>query len=117
MPGRLGGQMVCLDLAGKHVWESGPKYRFGLGPWMIADGLLFAMDDEGTLTMAEATSAGFKPLGTAKVLDGHETWAPMAISAGRLLVRGPQPPRLPRRAEGVTPWPQANCRRRNSRTT
>jgi outer membrane protein assembly factor BamB len=85
--GPLGGQMVCMDLAGEHVWESGPKYRFGLGPYMIADGLLLAMDDEGNLTMAEASSAGFKPLASAKVLQGHESWAPMAISGGRLLVR------------------------------
>jgi outer membrane protein assembly factor BamB len=93
LPGDAGsqaGQLVCLDLAGQQVWASGTDHRFGLGPLIIADGLLFAMNDDGVLTMAEATSAGFKPLGTAKVLDGHETWAPMAIAGGRLLVRNLQ---------------------------
>jgi outer membrane protein assembly factor BamB len=85
--GAMGGQLACIDMAGEHIWTSGRENRFGLGPNMIADGLLFAMNDEGVLTMAEATSAGFKPLGRARVLEGHETWAPMAIAGGRLIVR------------------------------
>jgi len=85
--GSLGGQLVCLGLDGKHVWTSGTGHRFGLGPWMIADGLIFAMNDDGVLTTAEATAGGFKPLAQAKVLDGRETWAPLAIAGGRLIVR------------------------------
>jgi len=85
--GSLGGQLVCLDLEGKHVWTSGAADRFGLGPLLIADGLIFAMNDNGLLTLAEATSVGYKPLARAQVLDGHETWAPMAIAGGRLIVR------------------------------
>jgi len=86
--GRLAEQLICMDLTGGHVWSSGRDHRFGLGPYMIADGLLFAMDDEGVLTMAEATAEAFNPLARAEVLPGgHETWAPMAIADGRLLVR------------------------------
>jgi outer membrane protein assembly factor BamB len=86
--GSLGGQMVCLGLDGKHAWTSGSGSRFGLGPWMIAGGLLFALNDGGLLTMAEATPAGYKPLAQAQVLPGgHETWAPMALAGGRLIVR------------------------------
>jgi outer membrane protein assembly factor BamB len=77
-----------MDLAGHYAWTSGPKYRFGLGPYIIADGLIFVMNDTGVLTMAEATSAGFKPLGSATVLpEGRETWGPMAIAGRRLIVR------------------------------
>ena len=86
--GALAEQLLCMDLTGSHVWASGRDYRFGLGPYMIADNLIFAMDDEGVLTMAEVSSEAFKPLATAKVLsEGHETWAPLAIADGRLLVR------------------------------
>jgi outer membrane protein assembly factor BamB len=86
--GAVAEQLICMDLRGGHVWASGREHRFGLGPYMIADGLLFAMNDEGVLTMAEATAEAFRPLATARVLpDGHETWAPMAIADGRLLVR------------------------------
>jgi outer membrane protein assembly factor BamB len=85
--GSLGGQLVCLGLDGKHAWTSGVAQRYGLGPWMIADGLLLAMNDDGVLTMAEASPEGLKMLGRAKVLDGRETWAPLAIAGGRLIVR------------------------------
>jgi len=84
----LGEQLVCMDLEGKHRWTSGRTNRFGLGSYMIADGMIFAMDDEGVLTLAEATTEGYRQLARAKVLpDGHETWAPLAIAGGRLLVR------------------------------
>ncbi len=80
-------QMVCLDLNGNQRWASGPQYRFGLGPYMIANGLLLALDDDGRLTMAEATPEAFRPLAQARVLEGHDCWGPMAIVKGRLIVR------------------------------
>lgn len=80
-------QMVCLNLDGTVRWASGSQYRFGLGPYMIANGLLLALDDDGTLTMAEASPDAFKVLARAKVLDGHDCWGPMAIVKGRLIVR------------------------------
>jgi outer membrane protein assembly factor BamB len=85
--GSLGGNLVCMAPDGKQVWTSGSANRFGLGPWMIADGCVLAMNDDGVLSMIEATPAGFKLLAKAKVIDGHETWAPLAIAGGRLLVR------------------------------
>ncbi|MBN2022719.1 MAG: PQQ-like beta-propeller repeat protein [Pirellulales bacterium] len=80
-------QLVCLDLAGNEVWASGPKHRFGLGPYLIADGLIFALEDLGFLTVAEATPAGFRPLAQAQVLQGHDAWGPMALVHGWLLAR------------------------------
>jgi outer membrane protein assembly factor BamB len=84
---RGGGQLVCLDLAGNELWNSGAD-RFGHGPYLIADGLLFVMDDHGTLTMASATPNGYERLGRHDVLpDGHDAWGPMALVDGRLIVR------------------------------
>jgi outer membrane protein assembly factor BamB len=81
------GQMVCLDLEGSEVWNSG-RDHFGHGPFMFADGLLFAMDDEGLLTLAEVTPGGYRPLAQYQAFaDGHDAWGPMAIVAGRLIVR------------------------------
>jgi len=84
---RPNGELVCLDLQGKVLWASGMSHRFGLGPFMIADGRIFVMDDIGELTMAQATAEGFRPLAHAKVLDGHDAWGPMALAGGRLIVR------------------------------
>lgn len=80
-------ELVCLDANGKEVWRSGPEHRFGLGPYLIADGLIYVMNDDGVLTMAEASSKGYRQLGRAQVIDGHDAWGPMAMVGGRLLVR------------------------------
>jgi len=83
-----GGQMACLDLSGKRLWESGTTRRFGLGPFMIADGLILALNDQdGMLRLAEAASDQYRELASAKALDGHDAWAPMALVAGRLILR------------------------------
>lgn len=83
-------QLVCLDLDGRVVWTSSNTNQFGprgLGPYSIADGLIFILDDDGTLTLAEASPAGYKQLARAKVLDGPDAWAPMAFASGRLIIR------------------------------
>ena len=80
-------QLVCLDLDGRVVWSSGSQHRFGLGPYLIADGLIYVLNDEGRLTLAEATPEGYKQLAQAQVLAGHDSWGPMAMAAGRLIVR------------------------------
>lgn len=82
-----GGQLVCLDLDGKVKWSSGVKARFGLGPYMIAGGMIYLLNDSGTLTLAEASPDGYTQLAQAKVLDGPDSWAPPALVGGRLLVR------------------------------
>ena len=85
---RPNGELVCLDLQGKQVWASGTSHRFGLGPFMLAQGRIFVMDDNGDLTMAQASPDGFRPLAHAKVFDdGHDAWGPMALAGGRLIVR------------------------------
>ncbi len=82
------GQLACATPEGEVLWKSGANHRFGLGPYLISDqGLLYVMNDTGVLTLAEASPGGFKLLARARVLDGRESWAPMALVAGRLIVR------------------------------
>ena len=83
---RPSGELVCLDLAGKVLWTSGGD-RFGLGPFIIADGKILVMDDEATLTMARAVPDGYKPLAKARVIEGHDAWGPFALAGSRLIVR------------------------------
>ncbi len=80
------GPVVCLDLQGRTLWSSDPV-QFGLGPLLIADGLLFAADDTGKLSLLEAGPAASRVLAQAQVIQGHDTWAPMALAGGRLLIR------------------------------
>jgi outer membrane protein assembly factor BamB len=84
---RGGGQLVCMDLDGNEQWNSG-KDRFGHGPYMIADGLIFVMGDRGRLVAAEATARAYRKLTECQVFtDGHDAWGPMALVAGRLILR------------------------------
>jgi len=82
-------QLVCLAPDGNVVWTSTTANKFGRngGPYAIVNGLLYIMDDEGKLTLAEATPEGYLPLAHAKVLDGRESWGPMAIAGNRMIVR------------------------------
>ena len=81
-------QLVCLDADGVVVWSSGSQHRFGIGPYMVADGLMFVMNDTGQLTLAEATPTGYRQLAESQVIDdGNDSWGPMALAGGRLIVR------------------------------
>ncbi|MBA7612847.1 Outer membrane protein assembly factor BamB [subsurface metagenome] len=84
---RPDGQLTCLDPDGQVVWTSTSAHKFGLGPYAIANGLIYVMNDSGVLTLVDATPSGYVEFGQAKVLDGIESWGPMAIVSGRLILR------------------------------
>ncbi len=81
------GEMSCLDLDGNIVWSSG-QVRFGLGPFLIANDMILALEDEScTLRLAEASLTGWEELASAQMIDGHEAWAPMALADSLLILR------------------------------
>ncbi len=80
-------QLVCMDLTGQILWASGSQHKYGLGPYIIADGLIYIIDDDGLLSLIEAVPNEFRLLDQARVLDGHECWGPPALVGGQLLVR------------------------------
>lgn len=83
----LRAQFACLNPNGKLAWTSGKTERFGLGPFLFADGKIFILNDNGELTLARASAQGYERLARAKVLHGKDAWAPMALVDGRLLLR------------------------------
>jgi outer membrane protein assembly factor BamB len=82
-------QFVCCspDDTRKILWTSSKTDRYGLGPYIIADGKFFILSDDGELTIAKATTTGFVFLDKAKIMDGQDAWGPMAIADGRLILR------------------------------
>lgn len=81
-------QLACLGLDGKVVWSSGIGNKFGKGgPFMMAQGMIFVLDDEARLTLVEASTTGFNKLAQAHIFEGHDSWGPMALADGRLLIR------------------------------
>jgi outer membrane protein assembly factor BamB len=82
------GLFTCLSFDGKEVWTSEGKASFGLGGYMLADGMFFVMEgDTGKLHMIEASTTGYNELGSAQVLSGQEVWGPMALSGGKMVLR------------------------------
>ena len=87
--GPLRNQLVCVhpDDYTKVIWTSGQDKRFGLGPYMIADNKLFIVSDDGTLTMVTPSTREYIELDSYRVLEGHDSWGPLAIADGYLVMR------------------------------
>jgi outer membrane protein assembly factor BamB len=87
--GPMRNQFICVDPRDTReiVWASGKTHRFGLGPYMIADGKFFILNDEGTLSIVKPDRKSFVVLDQIKVFEGHDAWAPLAIADGYLLLR------------------------------
>lgn len=80
-------QFACLNTEGELVWTSGKTERFGLGPFLLADDKIFILSDDGVLTLIRASLSGYEQLARARVLEGRDAWAPMALVDGKLLLR------------------------------
>lgn len=84
---RADGKFVCLSLEGKVVWTSGTGQKFGLGSFILADGVFLSMNDSGLLRLIDATPDRYQLLAQAQVLSGQESWGPLALAGGRLIAR------------------------------
>lgn len=80
-------KLVCMDLSGQIVWSSDDEFEYGLGAYVLADGKLYVLNDHGSLSIIPATPEGYRLLDRKQVLEGHESWGPPAVAAGRLIVR------------------------------
>jgi hypothetical protein len=49
--------------------------------------MIYILDDDSVLSLIEATPNRFNKLAQTKALEGHESWGPPVLVAGRLLVR------------------------------
>jgi outer membrane protein assembly factor BamB len=76
--------LTCLDAAAGDVkWKAG---RYGHGQFVLAQGHLIVLSEEGELALVRATPAKHEELVRFPVLEG-KTWNHPAISEGVLLVR------------------------------
>jgi outer membrane protein assembly factor BamB len=82
--------MVCLDLDGNVKWKTGRSpVVFDKGGFILADGLILSVNgtDDGMVYLIEPSPDGFKPLASAKMLETRESWGPLALSDGKLIIR------------------------------
>jgi outer membrane protein assembly factor BamB len=73
----------CMRL----VTGSGKVARFGLGPYIMADGKFFILNDDGEMTIAKVSPSEFIELDKARIIDGQDSWGPLAVTGGFLLMR------------------------------
>lgn len=87
--GERRNQFVCSPVSNTQniLWTSEATDRYGLGPFIIADGKFYILNDDGTLTIAKLSTSKFTILDRAKVIDGQDAWGPLAIADGYLLMR------------------------------
>ncbi len=75
----------CLDLlAGKQAWKAPGK-----GASTYADGMLYCLDEKGTMSLVEATPKEYRLAGSFRVPSGGSGlhWAHPVVCGGRLYVR------------------------------
>jgi outer membrane protein assembly factor BamB len=85
---RRRGLWTCLSPDLKEQWSSDRRASFGLGGFVLADGMFFVLEgNTGMLRLLDAEADEYVELASAKVLDGPDVWAPPVVSRGRLLVR------------------------------
>ena len=83
-PSQTRGELVCLDAkSGQAKW----RQKMDATQVTLVGGTLVIQCRAGDVQLAEATPAGYKPLGSAHVLDGNECWTPAVVAGGRLFCR------------------------------
>ncbi|MCG8602113.1 MAG: PQQ-like beta-propeller repeat protein [Verrucomicrobiales bacterium] len=99
---RENGGLMCMDFGGEILWHTGDDPFMGRGNMILADGHLLIQDGEvGFLRVVEPSPEGYKevafadPFGKKEEaeerkgkLKDYKMWSPMALSNGRLIVRG-----------------------------
>ena len=87
--GELRGQFACYKASDTHkaVMSSGKSDRYGLGPYILADNKFFILNDDGEMTIARYSTSKFTVLDKAHIIEGQDSWGPIAITGGYLLMR------------------------------
>lgn len=107
---RKTGGLACMDFDGNILWNTGDSPFMGRGNMILVDGKLLIQDGEiGYLRSVEPSPEGYRQLAEADPfgvreeveaqiakqegrafikLPDYKYWSPMALSQGRLLMRG-----------------------------
>jgi outer membrane protein assembly factor BamB len=79
--------LVCMNVrTGEVVWRENGSRSFRKGSLTIAGGNLFILGEGGTLTVAEATPAGYRARASVRV-SANKCWTAPVVAGGRLYVR------------------------------
>ncbi|MBN1925260.1 MAG: PQQ-binding-like beta-propeller repeat protein [Prolixibacteraceae bacterium] len=88
--GAYRNQFVCVnpDDCTSILWASDKDQRFGMGPFILADGKFYLLNDDGTLHIIKTSTSGYIHLDNKVIIeDGHDAWAPLALADGYMVLR------------------------------
>ena len=77
----------CMDLKGNIKWKTKKNPSFDKGGYIFVDDMIISSDGEKMLYLIEPDPIEFKVLAKAELLDTKQSWAPMALSDGKLVIR------------------------------
>ena len=77
----------CMDLKSNIKWKTKRKPGFDKGGYILVDDMIISSDGEKMLYLIEPTPEEFKVLAQAELLDTKQSWGPLALSDGKLIIR------------------------------
>lgn len=85
----LRNQLVCVDAEdpSRIIWSSGSEARFGLGPYIMVDDVIYLLNDDATLYIIRKSLKGYEELDHVQLFEGVDSWAPLAVADGYMLLR------------------------------
>jgi len=69
------------------IFSSGKDLTFGLGPFIVGNDKIYALSDNGKLSIFDFNDNGLIEIKSQQILNGHDAWGPIAIADGYLIAR------------------------------
>ena len=81
--------LMCVDLDGKVLWQTGEKPNFERGHTLLVDGMLYIIEGKlGSLHLVELSPDGYKEAGKIEgLLGGKDIWGPLSLCGTKLIIR------------------------------
>ncbi len=78
---------VSVDHLREYLVSSPQGMRFGLGPFIMADGKFYLLNDNGSMSIFRVVGDDCQVLDTAQLIKGQDAWGPIAYADGYMIMR------------------------------
>ncbi len=78
---------VAVDNLRDYLVSSPQGMRFGLGPFIMADGKFYLLNDNGSMSIFRVVGDECQVLDTAQLIKGQDAWGPIAYADGYMVMR------------------------------
>ncbi len=78
---------VPVDNLKDFVVSAPRDLRFGLGPYIMADGKFYVLNDSGSMSIFKVEGDTCKVLDSTQLIKGQDAWGPIAYADGMMIMR------------------------------